>query len=72
MAPAVSGFIFDPVKSLCVKRSPNASLLWCVLFRSDGWGETRRREFQRQHKSSAYDESDEEEGGPGRVQCAQQ
>lgn len=33
----------------------------------------QRREFQRQHRSSAYDESDDEDGpGPGRVQCAQQ
>jgi len=32
----------------------------------------RRREFQRQHQTSAYDESDDEDGGPGRVQCAQQ
>lgn len=32
-----------------------------------------RREFQRRHQTSAYDESDEEDGpGPGRVQCAQQ
>lgn len=49
-----------------------ASMLAMVGPNSDGWDETRRREFQRQHKSSAYDESDEEEGGPGRVQCAQQ
>lgn len=33
----------------------------------------QRKEFQRQHRTSAYDESDEEDGpGPGRVQCAQQ
>ena len=35
---------------------------------------TRRREFTRTAgRSSAYDESDDEDGpGPGRVQCAQQ